>query len=637
MTHAGWGDAWQTPPTMPSSSAGEADPGAEQVPPESGRRRRTSRKQAKRRRVIRRSLLALLGVGVVAGAVGGWLVIDGLRARTELNTAAGLVSTLQKQVEAGDAEGAQVTLVGLQEHAATANAATHGLHWTFASHLPVISDSVRAVQVVSEVVDHLATQALPALLDASTLLDSETFALVDGGIDLTPVETAAPTVIAADEAVQSAALRIASINTDHLLGGLAGPVTEIGAKIDVVAQTTATAARAVNLLPPMFGTQEPRNYLLLVQNTAEARATGGIPGSVVQLRAEDGRVQIVDQRPGNLLASDSPVLPLTDEEVSLFGENLGQLMLDVNFTPDFPRTAQLAKALWEQQVGGTIDGVLSMDPQALALLLGATGPVPLLPGAVSDAVGGYLTAENAAQTLLNTVYLEIENPAEQDIFFDVTAASVFAAVVAGQGNPMDFVEALAQAAREHRMLVWSANAKEQRVLAPTVLSGALEGSDGDSPVVGVYFNDGTAAKMSFYLDTVVTVAQQCDADGVGRMTVDVTMTNTAPANAADLPRYLTGGGRVIPAGQIRTNVLLYAPTGGLIEQVRTSTGEVGASSNLHDGLLVAGRTTQLAPGESITLTYDLVAGPHGGTVKVRTTPLNQIDVKKITGDSCSVL
>ncbi len=56
-----------------------------------------------------------------------------------------------------------------------------------------------------------------------------------------------------------------------------------GDRLAKVSLTTATAARAVRLLPPMLGADGPREYLLLVQNNAEQRATGGIPGSVVQL------------------------------------------------------------------------------------------------------------------------------------------------------------------------------------------------------------------------------------------------------------------------------------------------------------------------------------------------------------------
>ena len=91
-------------------------------------------------------------------------------------------------------------------------------------------------------------------------------------------------------------------------------------------------------------------------------------------------------------------------------------------------------------------------------------------------------------------------------------------------------------------MAWSAREDEQALLSGTVLSGELVGVQGDSPVVGVYLNDGSAAKIGYYLRTdVAATSIQCRTDGSQALTVTVTLTNTAPANAATLPPYLTGG------------------------------------------------------------------------------------------------
>jgi len=52
-------------------------------------------------------------------------------------------------------------------------------------------------------------------------------------------------------------------------------------------------------------------------------------------------------------------------------------------------------------------------------------------------------------------------------------------------------------------------------------------------VIGVYLNDGTAAKVGYYLRTdVIATSTQCRPDGSQEVTVRVTLTSTAPANAA---------------------------------------------------------------------------------------------------------
>jgi hypothetical protein len=609
VTHTGWGADWS------------ANAIPEESPDDRDTRRSLQHKQRRRSRHLRRnlrrilftvSLLLALAIAAVA-----WVGVDALKARAELKTAAGQVHLLQAEVQKGDREGAKVTLASMQQHADMAQARTHGAHWSAVRVLPWIGPNVKAVQTVSEVIDGLAVNALPTLMDATSLVDPTTLAPVNGRVDLKPLVKAEPKVVAANAEVLAAAKRLGAINPKPLLAAVAAPLADLRTQVGKVALTTATAARAVRLLPPMLGAVGPREYLLLVQNNAEQRATGGIPGSVILLRAVDGAVKVVEQRAGNTLGGFAkPVLPLTAQEHALFGDDLGAKMLDVTFTPDFPRSGQLAREIWKQKVGGNVDGVLSIDPGALADVLGATGPVKL-------PTGQQLTESNAVQLLLNTVYIQIADPKIQDQFFAATAGSVFDAMLGGQGKPAKVVDALAQAAREGRLMVWSARKDEQALLSGTVLSGELVGVQDKAPVIGVYLNDGSAAKIGYYLRTdVVATPTGCRPDRAQTVNVKVTLTNTAPADAAGLPPYLTGGGDVIPAGQVRTNVLLYAPSGGRVDDVRASSGDQGVFSQVHNGLAVVGRTVQLKPGQQIALTYDILTGPgQPDTPVLRVTPV----------------
>jgi hypothetical protein len=339
--------------------------------------------------------------------------------------------------------------------------------------------------------------------------------------------------------------------------------------------------------------------------------------TLIRLQAVGGAVKVVGTRSagGNLGDLPKPALPLTAQEQALFGPDLGAKMADITFTPDFPRSGQLARAIWRQRLGEDLDGVLSIDPGALAEILGATGPVTLR-------TGQELNAGNAAELLMNTVYLKIADPRLQDAYFAATAGSVFEAMFGGQGKPAKVVDALAQAAREGRLMVWSSHKDEQALLSGTVLSGELVGVQGDSPVIGVYLNDGTAAKIGYYLRTdVVATSTTCHADGSQAVTVKVTLTNTAPANAADLPPYIASG-NVIPKGEVRTNVLLYAPSGGRVDDVRVSRGRPGVFSESHNGLAVVGRTVQLKPGKQVVMDYDIHTGrAQPGKPVLRVTPV----------------
>lgn len=186
-------------------------------------------------------------------------------------------------------------------------------------------------------------------------------------------------------------------------------------------------------------------------------------------------------------------------------------------------------------------------------------------------------------------------------------------------------------------MAWSAHAGEQALLTGTVLAGELRGAWGDAPVVGVYLNDAIPAKMGYYLHADVHAAPTgCTPDGARTYTVTLDLRSTAPADAASLPRYVTGFDPVVPAGDLQTNVLVYAPRGGHVETVRVDGAEAGVFAQTHAGLRLVGRTVQLAPGASTRLELDVVAGAGQTAAPVlRTTPLTSLTTSATTAGDCS--
>lgn len=555
-------------------------------------------------------LLLVVVVGVAA------LALDARAAYAELRRVADGVTTVQEQVLAGDTDGAATSVTALQTDAAAARAHLHGPHWSLAGLLPWVGDDVRAVQVLSVAGDDLASSALADLADVVGILDPSELAPVDGRVDLAPLLEVAPRVVAADASVQAARESVADIDTDGLVGPLREPVGRLTAKLDEVGALTATASRAVQLIPPMMGADGPREYLMLVQNNSEPRATGGLTGSWVVIRADGGRVELVDQRSAvEIGAFAEPVVELDRGERGLYGTQLGRYPGNVSSTPDFPRTAEIAREMWRLETGSEVDGVLSIDPVGLGILLGATGPVTL-------PSGQELSAENASQLLLNQVYLDVEDGRTQDAFFTAAAGAVFAAFTSGPVDPTALISALDETADRGRLMIWSAAEQEQALLTGTTLSGDLRGNVGDSPIVGVYVHDRSAAKMGFYehLHADVVSTEQF-ADGSQLLSVTVTVQSQVPANAAEFPRLLNGGGIEIPAGNIRSDINVYAPTGGRILSATSDDPDAVYLTNFHDELQVGTYPLMLEPGDTVALDLQIQTGPGlSGAPTVRVTP-----------------
>jgi hypothetical protein len=588
---------------------------------ETGARHAVPRRRRRSRRWLLRVVLILVLLFMAALA---WAIYDGVRAKDNLLRAADNVTVLQRQAESGDLAGERTSLANLQREAHSALVETSGPTWRLARWTPVVASNATAIATVASAVDDLAQHALPSLVETSATLDLQAIAPHDGSIDLAPIQRAAPAIVGAASAVQRVRDQVAGISTSGLLPVVRTSVLRLQSDLDKAVTTTSTAARAVTLLPPMLGASQPRTYALLFQNNAEVRATGGIAGSWAIVRVEHGGVQIVKQGSAGDVNGHLTGVPVPPDVAAVSTNRPGTFFQDVDMSPSFPTDATLASAMFEQAYGIAVDGVISTDPVALAGLLRATGPVQL-------PLGGSLTAGNAVSLLLSQVYKNIQNPAQEDVFFAQAAYAVFTALSAGQGDARATVKALADAAAADRLTVWSRHPEEEKLLAGTALEGTMPTTERpENPTIGVFLNDGTGAKLDYYLheDVAVTAAASCPAGRIG-FHVRVTLTSTVPADAAGLPTYVTGGAKAgVSLGSTRTQVVVAAPIGGSIisattDGVRNSIG-TGIESGRAEGIVFI----DLAPGETKTIDVSLVTPQLSTDVRaagldprLRSTPL----------------
>src|SRR4051794_24847796 len=83
------------------------------------------------------------------------------RASSSLRLAGKQAQVLQSQIVAGDDASAEVTLRSLTASAAKAKSSTDGPLWDIGAKVPYFGKNIAAVQTVSEVINNIATDALP--------------------------------------------------------------------------------------------------------------------------------------------------------------------------------------------------------------------------------------------------------------------------------------------------------------------------------------------------------------------------------------------------------------------------------------------------------------------------------------------
>jgi hypothetical protein len=572
---------------------------------------RVSRRRRRRRRLLWGGCLALVLLAATA-----YVAFEAWQVQRDLGRAEDAAVALQRAIEDDDRVARDAAAAAMAAAAASAVDRTDGPLWGALAHAPYVGDDVTGLRALSRSLDVVARDGVPPLLDGLDRFDGVT---VDGRVDVDLVRGLARPVAKSHAAFSEGADLVEDLDSSGYVGALRERFERYVGFVTATDRGLGSAETATEVLPGLVGADGPRDYLLVFQNNAEIRATGGLPGSWARVHAEDGLLTMEEQGAGGEFGErDTPVLPLAEDERTLYGEQLGTYFRDANFTPDFPRAAELMAARWEEEVGtAQLDGVLSIDVVGMSYLLEGIGPV--------RAPGVTLTADNLVKTLLSTAY-DVLAADEQDAYFAAAAREIFDAAKGDLASPTELVLAFDRAVGEGRFRVASFVDADRQALVGSRVVGALAGDEGAVPHVDVDLNDATGSKMSYYLRyDVEVVATGCDDDGVQTLAGTLDLRQTLPkAEAALLPDYVTGAGRygTDPGSQL-VLLRLHAPYGGELRNLRVAGEDVDDVAQVVDlagrpavtlNALVSGRTP-------VRIEWVMRTGPgQTGTVRVATTP-----------------
>ncbi len=124
-----------------------------------------------------------------------------------------------------------------------------------------------------------------------------------------------------------------------------------------------------------LGQENPRHFLVVAQNTAEARATGGFIGSYGAIETEFGYIKDifmdnVYNLDGQLYYKVVPPYPI--QKISTAWS-----LHDSNWFLDFPTSAKKMMFFYEKAGAPTPDGIIAINEKFIERLLEITGPIEL--------------------------------------------------------------------------------------------------------------------------------------------------------------------------------------------------------------------------------------------------------------------
>ena len=325
------------------------------------------------------------------------------------------------------------------------------------------------------------------------------------------------------------------------------------------------------LMPGFIAEDSKKTYLLLFQNSAELRPTGGFIGSYGLLTFEKGKlldfsVEDIYSADGQLKGYVEPPEPIKEA----FGDN-SWFFRDSNWDPDFVISAQRAEWFLNKTTGRNVDGVIAVNLPAVKELLKATGTITL--------------ADYNEEITADNLFERAEYHSEIDFFPGSTQKKDFLGALANKifdkaqnstaSDLLKFSQSLEAALTQKQLLIYLHDTGSQQILLDQNWAGTIYSPDlttlDNRPVTSdfTYLVDANLGvnKANYFLkrqlQQQLTILKNKEILAVSTLTMD----NQSPADAW-------------PGGIYRSYLRDYLPKGAEVISIKVGDDKLDLDDEL---------------------------------------------------------
>jgi hypothetical protein len=507
----------------------------------------------------------LIGLGIVGGLAVLWIAVTGYLAARQAAQLQGRLQQVKLLVAQGRVDDARRLAKDIPAMAERAHRLTTGPAWWVAAHVPLLGEPLEETRGAVAAADRVGSVAVPELIGLAQSINPGALRVSGTTIRTAPLVAAraklakvARLLDEEDEAVDDLPSSWLPI-VNNRRNQLSDQLSSIRGYVDA-------AARAAQVLPRMLGDSGPKRYFVGLQNEAELRGTGGLPGAFTIAVANHGTLRFTR------FLSDSAMLPVKtgrriethldfggDYNSAYGGSDPTSSYLDSNVSPDFPYTARIWAAMWQKVSGQRVDGVLAVDPTVLGYFLQAVGSSQLPDGQV-------ISAQNVVSLTEKDQYAIFPNNAERKKFVVAVLKASARKLTSGAGSAYNILRAASRSSSEQRLMVWARDPTIERLLVEGHYTGSIPRDS--RPFSALVLNNAASGKLDYYLlRSLQYLRTGCGSDR--DVTATITLKNLAPA--AGLPAYVTTRVDHAPAtavpGDSRVILDYYATDGALLQGV----------------------------------------------------------------------
>jgi len=294
------------------------------------------------------------------------------------------------------------------------------------------------------------------------------------------------------------------------------------------------ARTVVEVLPSLLGVPE-RTYLVLLQNDAELRATGGFITALGFITVRGGQVVGVEVHNVGFGTNNIPAEP-TGHPIARYLHTPGLLFHDTNYTPDFRISAERVLEFWSRGRGlPPVDSIIAITAGAAARILEFTGPI-VVPGYDQDLAGlsrlpASCRSGGAAFTSENLVcrleyWVEAAGTDKGEIIGELAEVLIEKLSSSSAETWAQIAELAFGLLHEKGVLLYSADPVEQALFEKLDFAGRIKEFDGDY----LHINDSNLGgkKTDMFMQETVEQSLVKLEDGRWRKTVKIDYYNPQP-------------------------------------------------------------------------------------------------------------
>jgi hypothetical protein len=480
------------------------------------------------RRIV---LWSIAGLIVLTAA---WITATAVLARRDGQRIEAELRQVETLVSQGRLDEAKKVAADIPSRATRAHELTTGPAWWVLSHVPWAGRPLEIARGTTLAANEIGAHGVPTLLQVASSLDPTRLRTSGDTVNLAPIIAAAPGLQTAAATLHQAINTVNRTPSSSWLSAADKPRQLLGSELTSISGYVDAASRAAKVLPTMLGANGPKRYFVGLQNEAEMRGTGGIPGAFAIVVADHGKLTFTHFEsdaallpPGNNHFIDTG-LDFGSQYNKMYGPNEPtQLIVNSNVSPNFPYAAQIWASMWQKVSGEHIDGAIALDPTVLSSLLAATGPV-LLPG------NTLVDANTVVSLTEKDEYALFSDNNERKAFLVAILKAVSTHLTKSRNGATPLARAIGQAATEQRLLAWSSDPAIESLIKQTNYAGAIPTTR--AAFAGPILNNAAAGKLDFYLVRSFTY-HRSGCGSTRDVLATITLANRAPAYPP-LPPYV---------------------------------------------------------------------------------------------------